>query len=98
MLKGSPQHLMQNQLLKLLQQVMKGILSVVDVKMTFALSFCAACVITSAYAFAVNAANLSFYFNTLSTPYFDNSETSSALTVTAVVVPKDSATFFCIRG
>jgi hypothetical protein len=62
--------------------------------MTFALSFCAACVITSAYAFAVNAANLSFYFNTLSTPYFDNSETSSALTVTAVtVVPKDSATF-----
>jgi hypothetical protein len=63
MLKGSPQHLMQNQLLKLLQQVMKGILSVVDEsKMTFALSFCAACVITSAYAFAVNAANLSFYF------------------------------------
>jgi hypothetical protein len=61
MLKGSPQHLMQNQLLKLLQQVMKGILSVVDVKMTFALSFCAACVITSAYAFAVNAANLSFF-------------------------------------
>jgi hypothetical protein len=46
-------------------------------------------VITSAYAFAVNAANLSFYFNTLSTPYFDNSETSSALTVTAVtVVPR----------
>jgi hypothetical protein len=39
------------------------ILSVVDEsKMTFALSFCAACVITSAYAFAVNAANLSFYF------------------------------------
>jgi hypothetical protein len=58
--KGVPQHLMQNQLLKL-QQVMKGILSVVDEsKMTFALSFCAACVITSAYAFAVNAANLSF--------------------------------------
>jgi hypothetical protein len=59
--KGVPQHLMQNQLLKLLQQVMKGILSVVDEsKMTFALSFCAACVITSAYALAVNAANLSF--------------------------------------
>jgi hypothetical protein len=56
---------MQNQLLKLLQQVMKGRYSVVDEsKMTFALSFCAACVITSAYAFAVN--NLSFYFNTLS--------------------------------
>jgi hypothetical protein len=37
-------------------------------------------VITSAYAFAVNAANLSsFTFKTLSTPYFDNSETSSAL-------------------
>jgi hypothetical protein len=56
---------MQNQLLKLLQQVMKGILSVVDEsKMTFALSFCAV-VITSAYAFAVNA-NLSFFFSTLS--------------------------------
>ena len=36
----------------------------------------------------------SFTFKTLSTPYFDNSETSPALMVTAVtVVPKDSATF-----
>ena len=65
-------------------------------KTTFVPSFWAACLITSAYAFAVNFDNLSsFTFKTLSTPYFDNSETSPALMVTAVtVVPKDSATFF----
>jgi hypothetical protein len=40
MLKGSPQHLMQNQLLKLLQQVMKGIYCQLLMKVkSFALCF-----------------------------------------------------------
>src|SRR5690606_36347263 len=71
--------------------------SVVDDKTTtFAPSFCAACLTTSAYALALNLSNLlSVTFSTLSTPYFPNSETSPALTVTAVtVVPNDSAIFF----
>ena len=71
-------------------------LSVVeDNKITFALSFCAACLITSAKAFALKLFNLSLdTFKTLSTPYFDKSETFPAFTVTAVTVdPKDSATF-----
>jgi hypothetical protein len=51
MCKESPQHLMQNQLLKLLQQVMKGrYCQLLMKKNDFELSFCAACVITSAYA------------------------------------------------
>src|SRR5690606_23489396 len=71
-------------------------LSVVDDNNTsLVLSFCAACLITSAYALAEYCDNLlSFTFRTLFTPYFDNSETSPALIVTAVtVVPNDSATF-----
>ncbi|MNE21645.1 hypothetical protein D3C80_1148150 [compost metagenome] len=65
-------------------------------KTNLALSFSAACLMTSAYALAVKPDNLSlFTFNTLSTPYLDNSETSPAFIVTAVtVVPKVSATFF----
>jgi hypothetical protein len=41
--KEVPQHLMQNQLLKLLQQVMKGRYCQLLMKVNFALSFCAAC-------------------------------------------------------
>ena len=71
-------------------------LSVVDEsKINFMPSFCAACLMTSAYALAEKTANLSLVtFKTLSTPYFDNSETSPVFMVRAVtVVPNDSATF-----
>jgi hypothetical protein len=71
------------------------ILSVVDEsKMAFALSFCA-CVML--YQHTLSQWMLLIYhftFSTLSTPYFDNSETSSALTVTAVTVVPKFITFF----